>query len=243
MSTHLQKVQIDSRYRKTGTIANFQVELPNRGLCGLYELKAFNIYNSYKNINATNNRFTWTANSLTGTIVLTEGTYTVLQLATELRNALNFVTGLVWMVTFSSITFKLAFATTLPFSFNLTVSNSIAYEVGFEPLVYSSVANSLTSVKQIGLSTQPMNYFVSLREANNEMALLNASSSTFVIPIVSTLNQLNYYEPSTAFRQTCSFANETKYLNVAIYDHVNRLVELQNDFYFVLEAVPQAGAC
>ena len=81
-----------------------------------------------------------------------------------------------------------------------------------------------------------MNYFVSLREASNEMTLLNASSSTFVIPIVSTLNQLNYYEPSTTFRQTCSFSNETKYLNVAIYDHVNRLVELQNDFYFVLEA-------
>jgi hypothetical protein len=236
MSTHLQKVHIDSRYRKTGSISSFQIELPNRGLNGKYELKAFNIYNSYWNINAYNNTFNWVANSLSGSIALQFGSYTVLQLTTELKNQLNLATGLVWSVTFSSITFKLTFATTLPFTFDFNVPNSIGYEVGFQPLSYSSTGNTLISVNQIGLSTQPMNYFVSLKEANNEITLLNSSSTTFIVPILTTLNQLNYYEPTDNSKQFASFTNETKMLNVAIYDHNNKLVDLQNDYYFILEA-------
>ena len=240
MSSHIQKVQIDSRYRKSGTINNFQVELPYRGLCGHYELKAFNIYNSYTNINSINNKFLYTINdniALSGTMIIPSGSYTIVQLATTLKDQLSTATGLVWSVVFSSVTFKMTFSTSLPFFFAFDVPDSIAFEVGMEQSIYFSTATSLTSVNQVGLSTQPMSYFVSLKEANNEMTLLNSSSTTFVVPILTSLNELNYYEPSQNSRQFCSFTNETKYLNVAIYNHQNQLIDFQNDFYFILEKV------
>ena len=239
MSSHIQKVQIDSRYRKSGTINNFQVELPNRGLCGHYELKAFNIYNSYTNINSTNNKFLYTinTNAFSDTMIIPSGSYSIVQLATAIKDQLNTATGLVWSVVFSSVSFKMTFSTSLPFFFAFDVTDSIAFELGFEETNYFSTANSLVSVKQVGLSTQPMSYFVSLKEANNEMTLLNSSSTTFVVPILTSLNELNYYEPTQNSRQTCSFTNETKYLNVAIYNHENHLIDFQNDFYFILEKV------
>lgn len=236
MSSHIQRVQIDSRLRQSGTISSFRVELPNRGLLGTYELKAFNIYNSYCNVDARNNQFAYDANSLTGTITVPEGSYTILELAQAMKALLNTATSLVWTVTFSSITYKIVLSTTLPFDLNFNVANSIGFAIGFEEELYSSMANSLESVKQVGLSTQPMNYFISLKEANNEMTLLNTSSTTFIVPILTTLNQLNYYEPQQ-FRQFCSFTNETKYLTVSIFDHDNQLIDFQSNWYFILQQV------
>jgi hypothetical protein len=235
MSVHIQKVQIDSRLRKFGSISSFEVELPNRGLLGRYELKAVNVFNSYTNINSTNNQVGYTANSVSGVVQLPSGSYTIVQLATALKTNLDLATSLTWSVSFSSVTFKMTFATTGAFVLDFSVAKSLGFGLGFEEQIYSSVSNALTGVKQVGLSTQPMNYFISLREANDEMTLLNASSTTFIVPILSSLNALNYYEPTRNSRQTTSFSTETKRLHVSIYDHLHRLVDFQSDWYMLLE--------
>lgn len=242
MSTSLQKILIDSRLRSSGTISNFNIDFSNRGLHGAFALKAVNIFNSYHNVNANNNKFYFN-DGTDQVITLTTGTYTINTLCLALQTALNALSALTFAVSFSSITYLVTISADSAFTIDNTQSSSIGTDLGLAESVLVSTADTIVGTHQIQFSALPMNYYISISGANDEIQLTNGNCFTFVVPITKSTQEQNYYEPSPNFCQTTSFSNECRNLKVRLLDHEGREIDMQNDYWLILEAIPTWTHC
>lgn len=242
MSTSLQKILIDSRLRSSGTISNFTIDFANRGLHGAYSLKAVNVFNSYHNVNANNNKFHFN-DGTDRVITLTTGTYTITSLCSALQTALNALSALTFAVSFSSITYLVTISADSLFTIDNTQSASIGTDLGLAESVLASSGNAVVGTGQIQFSSLPLNYYISISSANDEIQLTNGNCFTFVVPITKSNQEQNYYEPSPNFCQTTSFSNENRHLKVRLLDHEGREINLQNDYWMILEAVNNWAHC
>jgi hypothetical protein len=148
---------------------------------------------------------------------------------------MNALSSEVYMVTFNPNTFLVTFATSVAFSIDFSIANCLASALGYNATLHSSSGNQIVSDKIIGLGASPLAYHINIAYGSNNIDLCNSSSCSFVVPIVSTSQSLNYYECPPSFQQSIEFPNETKILNVSVTDINNSPIQLMNDWYMCLE--------
>ena len=203
---------------------------------GVYKLHHALFFNSFYNINETNNRIYFSENDgpvLTAT--LENGYYDSSTIVTNIHTQMELVGAHNYVITLSSTTNKLTFVPntgTFRFLFGSYTYNSSKNILGFTADTVTS--SSLTSDIPINL-THTLSLNVRLEGHGIQNYLQDNSSNfySFSIPVSSNSKELVLYEP--LHPQFIKLENSLSDIRVRVLNEDNDQVTLYNDYYFVLQ--------
>ena len=205
---------------------------------GVYKLHHALFFNSFYNINETNNKIYFSESAgpvLTAT--LQNGYYDSSTIAANIDTQMQAVAVNTYTVTLSTTTNKLTITPntgTLKFWFGTYTDNSAKNVLGFIGDTASS--SSLTSDNPINL-TDTLSLNVRLEGHGIQNYLQDNSSNfySFSIPVSSNSKELVLYEP--LHPQFVKLENPLSDIRVRVLNEDGDSMLLYNDFYFVLERV------
>lgn len=146
--------------------------------------------------------------------VITPGTYSGLELATELQTQLNAVGANIYTVTYSSITKKLSITTTLPDTFRILSTSTCLEKIGFQ-------ASSAFVSGQVGeymvflLGSRYLDVCVNFDCAS--IALNRRSNIIARIPLSAEAGSVIFWSAQIPIKSVCS-ATSLSEMNVRLFD-------------------------
>ncbi len=203
---------------------------------GFYKLHHSLFFNSFYNVNNTNNKIYFQENS--GSILiatLENGYYNTSNIVSNIHTQLEAIGTHNYTVTLSSTTNKLTIVPntgTVKFWFATYTENSAKDILGFTGDTIS--ASSLTSDIPIDLTdTLSLNVRIEGNGIENFLQDNNANFYSFTVPIISNSLELNYYEPTHP--QYIKINNPIRDIRVRILNEDNEQIVMHNEYYFVLQ--------
>ena len=182
------------------------------------------IPHSFYHINANNNVIPFDDNGTIFDAVITPGTYTHTQLATEIATAINAGAG-VNTVSVIYDTNKDVFTTTSPANFrylwalNPSLSTALANIVMGYTIVDTALALTSSSSQSPKISPTSLLLTIGFDEQSQEIGQTKFGRHTFVIPIVSDFGLPIIYKPDTPMLvQRFNKNTVIKKINVRLYD-------------------------
>lgn len=226
------QVTIDSFFRDEGTSSNFQISpvLPVQSsqfdrVC----LSKLQIPRSYYDVLSGYNTFTLRENGLSATITITEGNYNVLTFQSALQTALNLNSprGWVYSVSYPPATQVNTNKFTYTVSGNAGVQPQFIFttglylQLGFLPNTTNSfVANTITSINQVSMSTLNQLYIKSNLCTTSPNSILyevlicgNYPSNSYIYEDISKID-VNSREFTNTLSTSWSFQIQDRYGNV-----------------------------
>jgi hypothetical protein len=234
--------KIHSSKRTTGSINDFTITFNQVLENGLYRLKQVCIPNSVYIVNDTNNKIYFEefgGSILTAT--LTNGDYTTTTLATEVGTAMTNISassGLTrtYTATFNTTTLKLTISSTSTFKMLMATytTNSSSNIIGYN-IDDNSFASSQISDNMVNLTNEiySYNFYIQGQNVNNYLVDNNGITYSFSVPVSVSFGNIVSYEPLTNYY--ISFDTPTRVLKIQVRDDTNTLVQLNTDYYFILE--------
>lgn len=205
---------------------------------GLYKLHHALFFNSFFNVNDTNNKIYFQEdNGAILTATLTNGYYNSSNIATNVHDSLTTYGTRNYVVTLNTGVNKLTITPntgTIKFWFGTYTSNSAKNILGFIGDTVS--ASSLTSDVPINL-TDTLSYNIRL-EGNGIQNFIQDNSSNFYsfsIPVVGNSLELFHYEP--LHNQYVKLSNPLSDIRVRVINEDGDQMTLYNEYYFVLQKI------
>lgn len=235
----MSNIVIDTRLRQPQSqIYDAKIDFRTRGLKGRYKLKSFNIFNSFTNVNSTNNLFHFDTGSGLNTLVIPDGSYSITSLTSTIRNNLATITGFTWSISLNPVSYRISITCSSPVSVDFSQPMSIGFDLGYNKQVYNITSIPTIAENLIRLSLFPLAYYIKIKEASfQDFEASDSNSFNFVIPITTALQSQNYYESSQGNEQYIYFDKECKTITVQLYDQDNNFIKLFSDYYFILDKV------
>jgi hypothetical protein len=235
--------KISSVKRNTGSINDYTIQFTSPLPEGLYRLKQSVITNSVLIVNSTNRSIYFEENGgsiLTAT--MTNGDYTTTTLATQIGTAMTAISasaGLVrtYTATFSTTT-NLFTVTVGTSSFKMLMAtyttNSASIITGFNT-DDASFATSQVGDVVVNLTNNVYSFNLNIQSQsiNNYLVDNNGISYSFSIPVSTSFGNVCSYEPTVNY--FIKLDSPTRVLKVQVRDDNNVLVQLNSDYYFILE--------
>lgn len=233
-------IKISSVKRTSGTISNFIADFSNSPLQpGRYGLISSVFGNSFFNVNNLNNKIVFKENGVQLTAFLSTGFYNSTNFPINVKSALetaSFVGGasLTYAVSINTISNKMIITPssgTIQMLMGTNFTNSANFLTGFT--IDTTAQSSLTGDSPINLSES---YCYNIRlEAHGVKNLLQDNNNNFYsfsVPILSNSLDIFNYEPNNF--QCVELENRVSQLRVTILNEDNDILDLFNDFYFIL---------
>lgn len=229
-------IVINSNNLSSGTVSSGEIELPHL-LRGKFKLEYFSCTNNLYNVNAYNNILTAQVNNGVGTtaytITLTQGFYSLADLASMLDTIFTATTGQIGAnqinVTASDSTGKITFTAVAPATFYFTFSGS-SYSaqkiLGFNA-DQTSLASSTVSTYPADLFPYK-NIYLSIDE-NKGSSIQGASyfSSSLWIPFGNTFGEPFIYKCKNEVEQFITLNHPNK-IRFKFHDDSNNPIEMNN---------------
>ena len=219
---------ISSNDKTAGTNGDCVIHL-NQKMQGLYGLYSFIFTNSLYNVNSVNNRFvlTNTSDVVIANVLLDEGYFTGLEIASKISDAISNLT-----VDFDDNTSKFTFTYPSDFKIAFKSYNNTCYELlGFENMDYQSTGSTLTSA--IAADFNPhKNLFITISKANKPIE--NNSSSAhhdytlMISDSLSSFGSLFRYIQEDESKQQILKIDPTRSLSIQVHDDENNTINTTN---------------
>lgn len=237
--------KISSVKRNNGSINDFTIQFSTPLPEGMYKLRQSVIPNSVFVINSTNNKIYFQENGgnvLTATLV--NGNYDITTLTTLISSSMTSISSIsglsqvytavfntttnIYTINVSSGSFKLLMET--------YTNNSSSVIIGFKTdnLNFSSsqigndVVNLTNNLYSFNLNIQSQNI-------NNYLIDNRGVSYSFSIPVTSSFGNVCVYEPLVSYY--IKLDTSTRLFKIQVRDDNNNLVQLNSDYYFILELI------
>ena len=235
-----ESIKISSVKRQSGTIGNFIADFSNSPIePGEYSLFSGVFSNSFYNINEYNNRIYFKENSTNLIAYLTTGFYNSSNITVNIKDSLenaSLLSGssLTYTVTINSITNKLSISPssgTIQILMNTNKTNSARFITGF--LEDTQSLSTVTGDSPVNLTyTSSYNIRIDGHGVLNYLRDNNNNFYSFSVPVMSDSLSLFFYEPNVLPR--IKFENRCSRIRVMACDDDGNIINLQNDFYFIL---------
>lgn len=236
----MESIKISSVKRTSGTISNFIADFSNGPIeSGTYSLVSGVFTNSFYNVNNYNNKIYFKENSTELVAILTNGFYNSTNIIANIKDALENASllngsSLTYTVTINSITNKMSITVTTGNNVQILINNkqnTSKYLIGF--LQDSISSNSVTGDSPINLTvSNSFNIRIDGHGVKNSLRDNSNNFYSFSVPIMADSLQMFFYESN--FPPKITFENRINQIRVSIFDEENNPVELQNEYYFIL---------
>lgn len=226
---HLNSLDANSYNNNSLSDCNFYLpvmELPLQHTIMLSIQSAIIPYTFY-NINDTNNKLIYSQNSIVNTLIISNGNYNAINLATFLTsNMTNF------LVKYNSITNKFTFTNNL-YDFTFSASSTCFTILGITSAILSSTSKTYSSSNCVNLlSNMCICIQSNLPTGNINSSKLAEGNILCSFPVETPPYSLITYKNNNGFR-TNLYSNTISYINIRITDHNNNLINL-NGCHFTL---------
>lgn len=225
-------ISSDNRLQKsTTTNADFVVNLTDTIIRGSkVRLQFAAIPNTYCQVTARNNQFSFNSGAVTGVVAV--GNYTLTELLTALQTAINATALSGFTVTYNDVSNTVTVACATSFVIDL-IDNSIFLQLGFE----SSVPSTTSAVS----NNNPFLFFkrsvfITIDELSTRWATsdLNRSPFTFVVPNTGGKSDTVVYKSNDGWNQCASVSSDTHRLSIKVTDELGYPLEYLSPWEMVL---------
>jgi hypothetical protein len=232
-------IKITSVSRTSGTFYNYTLTL-NKKIVGRYFLKQVFIPNTAFNINATNNCIYFSEASSVITATITPGFYTSTTLPTAVATAMNAATTNITTYTATINTYTGVMTINGSGAFRMmfgTRTNSAAEVLGFDRENSSSIGTFSSGLYGVNLNTLTS---YNIRIVDSVGTIYNSTFTNdgyryaFIVPITTNSMEVQMYE-SGNFRQYIDIPTPRDTFTISVVDDQLNLVQLQNNWSFVLD--------
>lgn len=239
----MESIKISSVKRTSGSISNFIADFANSPIePGVYNLFSGVFSNSFYNVNEYNNKIYFKENSTNLVAILTNGFYNSSNIIANIKDALETASllggsSLTYNLSINSITNKLTIAPssgTIQILMNSNKTNSARFITGF--LEDTQVLSSVTGDSPINLTyTNSYNIVIEAHGVQNYLRDNNNNFYSFSVPVMSDSLSLFFYEPNILPK--IKFDNRCSRIRVMCCDDDGNIINIQNDFYFILNKI------
>ena len=173
---------INSADRLSGSVSDFAITInPAIQKANKLELSFVTIPNTIYNISSSNNIFYLTIGATDYDIVITPGSYNTSTLSSALAAAILAATGIVFTITYNSITYKMTIASAGVFDLRLSLrTSSIWNALGFKSTTNLTGLNTYTSDSAIYLGPDPF-YLLQIDLIPSRVYTTSNSYASYVI--------------------------------------------------------------
>lgn len=230
-------LKIDSSARSSGSYGKLTIKSKHI-LRGRYALRQAYIPIDYYNVNSYNNSILFFENGVTKTATIAPGYHNDSTIIATVKAAMDAASGgyNTFTVTMNGLSRKIQIeASTHPFELRfaplLGNQSSAAILLGFDAKDYSG---SLIHVSDRAANLSPVRSFNITINGAGRMVSSQGATFSFTVPITGISGALQVYEPSSQFPQVI-ILNDAFELECSITDEKNNILELQSDWYLILE--------
>jgi hypothetical protein len=207
-------------------------------------LEYMEIYNTIPIIGSSNNKLDFSVGASNFTATITIGSYSAIQLATEIQNQMNTVSS-GFTVTYNNNTRKLTFANsstfTLLFLSGTNASSSCYRECGYISsnglLAVNSSAAVTSSISPYPVNlTLPLQIYIDIQQFETNVRSTDQQDQySFITPFSVAPGSLMQYSAKQYFDQTVTVRNNTiSFFNVKFYARGGKAVDLQNSEWIII---------
>lgn len=230
-------VVINSKLRSSGTFNSFTYDLSKQidNVNYIIPYKV-HLYHTEPTINSNNKFLNFThSTAINYTAVMTEGTYTEDELATEVQTQMNDAVPInkTYIVSYSALTTIFTISLTGTFEMDCSGSTSIGYTLGFSKNSYAYE----TSHKADGAPNMSADYYevrASGLISNETHTASGTYKSVCLINIVAPDNSLIYEMPSIIERLD-PVGNTIDEIDIQLYNSNGQLAQIKKDWLLILK--------
>lgn len=234
-----EKVILRSLDRLSGTPQKGSLK-QNELLDGIYKLIEFSTINSIYNVNNYNNKIYFDESSSSKVATLTNGSYDLSSIVTEIQTQMNSAGGNTYSLSLSSTTNKISFVSTgdFAFTFGSNTNNSARFLLGMNEEDVSPEAES--DVSDFTIDISPIKYiFCSFDRINSPNIISNTSlNATFLIRDNNSSfgSILNYKNDDNSYKQIVELKT-IKNIKYEFFDDEFNPLNNFNEWILILERI------
>lgn len=228
-------LKLRSEQRDSGSIYDFRINRLSQKLCGKYHVRNFYAANTFWNVNSTNNVIYFNDGSAK-TATITPGFYTASTLVTAVAAALN-VVGTGFSCTLSSLTSAVTISNATPFilSWGTFTTNSAGEILGFSS-VDAPAATAQTAPHPVNLDMVQSYNFIIDGCTSGIVDMKSGNGYTFSLPITEDSLSVEHYVPIRCEHVAFVVSEQLSSLHVRVVDDNNKPIQLQHDYYLIIES-------